>query len=243
MQQSLFSFSLLLLFLHCTRTVAQAPAQSPAATPAKAPTSPSTPIVPTDTISVLLKAGHFITFARLMKATHVDTQLFAQLNSSTDGITMFAPNEDAFSKLRAGALDSLTDREKLSFVQFHILPRFLSPSDFQTLSNPVKTLAGADSRFPLTITTSDNSVTLNTGLSKTNILNTTYTDKQVAIYEIGKVLIPKDIFPPAPAPAPTKPVAESSPVVPKDASGAVSSVVHYNALLIGLGILAAVFSL
>ncbi|KAH8510119.1 hypothetical protein H0E87_007881 [Populus deltoides] len=153
-----------------------------------------------------------------MKATYVDTQLFSQLNSSTDGITIFAPNDNAFSGQVAGAVGSLNDREKLEFVQFHILRRFLSTFDFQTLSNPVKTLAGSDSKFPLTISTSDNSVKISSGLTKTSISNTIYTNKQVAIYEVDKVLVPKDLFPPAPpAPAPAKLVAES-PVAPKDAS-------------------------
>nr|TKR85773.1 fasciclin-like arabinogalactan protein 12 [Populus alba] len=213
----------------------------------KAPVSPPPPAVPTDTINILLKAGRFLSFVRLMKATHVDTQLFSQLNSSTDGITIFAPNDNAFSSQVAGAVGSLNDREKLEFVQFHILPRFLSTSDFQTLSNPVKTLAGSDSKFPLTISTGDNSVKISSGLTKTSISNTIYTDKQVAIYEVDRVLVPKDLFPPAPAPpapAPAKPVAES-PVAPKDASDGVIVVSHHNLVLFGVGtyIAALVFTL
>ncbi|KAJ6403294.1 hypothetical protein OIU84_015244 [Salix udensis] len=170
-----FILLLSLLFLHnCSRTFCQASVQSPA--PTKAPVPPPSLAVPTDTIKILLKAGRFLSFVRLMKATQVDTQLFSQLNSSTDGITIFAPNDNAFSSRVAGAVGSLNDREKLEFVQFHILPRCLSISDFQT------------------------------GLTKTSISNTVYTDKQVAIYEVDKVLVPKDLFPPAPpAPAPAKP--------------------------------------
>jgi len=229
-----------LLFLHtCSQTFCQSPAQSPAATQTKAPVSPPPPAGPTDTIQILLKAGRFLSFVRLMKATHVDTQLFSQLNSSTDGITMFAPNDNAFTSLVAGAIGSLNDREKLEFVQFHILPRFLSISDFQTLSNPVKTLAGSDRKFPLTITTSDNSVTVSSGLTKTSLSNTIYTDKQVAIYEINKVLVPRDLFPPAPpAPAPAKPLAEPDPVAPRDASSALVIAWQHrvNVVLFGAGL-------
>ncbi|CAK7327426.1 unnamed protein product [Dovyalis caffra] len=236
MQQYILLFSLLLLHSCSTKTVCQSPAQSPIATPTKAPVPPPPPAGPTDTIKILLKAGRFLSFVRLMKATNVDTQLFSQLNSSTDGITIFAPNDSAFSSQVAGAVGSLNDREKLEFVQFHILPRYRSISDFQTVSNPVKTLAGSDSKFPLTITTSDNSVKISSGLTKTGISNTIYTDKQVAIYEVNKVLVPKDLFPPAPpAPAPAKPVADS-PVAPKDASDAVIIVLHHNAVLFEVGI-------
>lgn len=246
MHQSIFSFSLLLFFLHCTNTLSQSPASAPVAPPAQPPSHhpshrphSSPPPAPTDVMQILLKAGHFITFVRLIKATHVDFQLTSQLNSSTDGITIFAPTDTAFTKLKAGALDSLNDREKLSFVQFHILPRSLSTSDFQTLSNPIKTLAGSDDRFPMNISTTDSSVTISTGLTKTSIVNTVYTDKQVAIYEINKVLLPKRLFPPPAAPAPAKP-AESPEVNTKDASDAMSSVFHYNGVVVlGAGLASA----
>ncbi|KAJ9188877.1 hypothetical protein P3X46_000233 [Hevea brasiliensis] len=251
MQQSIFSLTLLLLFFHCTNTLSQSPASAPVAAPAQAPShhpshrphSSSPPPGPTDVIQILLKAGHFITFIRLIKATHVDFQLTSQLNSSTDGITVFAPTDTAFTNLKAGALDSLNDKEKLAFVQFHILPRFLSISDFQTLSNPVKTLAGSDDRYPVNISTTDSSVSISTGLTKTSIANTVYTDKQVAIYEIDKVLLPKLLFPPATAPAPAK-SAETPEINPKDASSAMSSVLHYNgALVLGVVLAAAMLFL
>lgn len=75
---------------------------------------------------------------------------------------------------------------------------------------------------------------ISSGLTKTSISNTIYTDKQVAIYEVDRVLVPKDLFPPAPpAPAPAKPVAES-PVAPKDASDGVIVVLHHNLVLFGV---------
>ncbi|KAJ8751545.1 hypothetical protein K2173_016780 [Erythroxylum novogranatense] len=231
---SLFS-SLVILFLCSTITLAQSPAQSPAAAPAKSPPKTSKPTGPTDTIKVLLKASHFMSFARLMKAAHLDTQLYGQLNSSMDGVTVFAPTDIAFSNLKPGAVDSLSALQKTEFVQYHILGRFLSLSDFQTLSNPVKTLAGTGSKLSLTITTTGNSVTINTGVVKTSISGTVYTDKQVAIYQVDKVLLPADLFPPATAPAPAKLSAES-PVsnVPKDASGATSFGACYNGVALGV---------
>ena len=59
------------------------------------------------------------------------------------------------------------------------------------------------------------------------------------------MLVPKDLFPPAPpAPAPAKPVAES-PVAPKDASDGVIVVLHHNLVLFGVAmyIAALVFTL
>ncbi|KAF2321775.1 hypothetical protein GH714_002676 [Hevea brasiliensis] len=137
MEHYLFSFSLLLLILHCTNTLSQSPASAPVAAPAQAPThrpshrphSSPPPPGPVDVIQILLKAGHFTAFVRLIKATHVDTQLTSQLNSSTDGITIFAPTDAAFSNLRAGALGSLNDREKVAIYEIDkvLLPKYLFP--------------------------------------------------------------------------------------------------------------------
>ncbi|XP_025015485.1 fasciclin-like arabinogalactan protein 12 [Ricinus communis] len=257
MQPTFFTLLLLFLFLQCTITLSQPPApspvaappaQSPAQAPAKHPphhphSSPPPP-EPADIIQVLLKASHFTSFARLIKATHVDYQLTAQLNSSSDGITMFAPTDAAFSNLRESALSSLNDKEKVAFVQFHILPRFLSTSDFQTLSNPIKTLAGSDSRYPMTITTTDSSVNISTGLTETSIANTVYSDNRtVVVYEIDKVLLPKYLFPPAAAPAAAANASAESPEIAKEASGAIRSVLQYNSVVLGVGIFAVIFCL
>ncbi|KDP44080.1 hypothetical protein JCGZ_05547 [Jatropha curcas] len=246
MQHSIFSFSVLLLFLHCINTFSQSPTPSPVATPAQSPAAtrlhhPNSPPPPpspgpTDVIQVLLKANHFLTFVRLIKATHVDYQLTSQLNSSTDGMTIFAPTDAAFSNLKSSALGSLNDKQKASFVQFHILPRYLNISDFQTLSNPVETLAGSVDKYPLTISTSDSSVNISTGITKTSISNIVYTDKQVAIFEVDKVLQPKYLFHPAAAapaaPSPTEKTAESHEGTENDSSGAIGSVVDYNGVVV-----------
>jgi hypothetical protein len=76
-------------------------------------------------------------------------------------------------------------------------------------------------------------VNITTGLTNTSLSGTVYTDNQLAIYKIEKVLLPKDIFASkAPAPAPVAPAPEKptkavpaanveSPVAPVDISGAV----------------------
>lgn len=291
-QQSLFSFSLLLLFfLHCTKSLAQSPAAAPATTPptapAKAPaaapattppTAPAkspaaaTPQAPVDTstqasppvmvpvqvskgpvnvIKILQKAGHFNFFLRLIKTTQEDIQLFSQLNDSSDGVTIFAPTDGAFSAIiKSGTLNSLTDQEKIELVQFHLLARFISTPQFQTVSNPLKTLAGAGNRFALNITTTDSFVNVSTGLTNTSVSGIVYTDGKLAIYQVDKVLLPLDLFAtksPAPAPKPLKPQkaeGAESPVVPKDTSDAVTyNVVHNNLIIFGVGMVAAIFSL
>lgn len=89
------------------------------------------------------------------------------------------------------------------------MPSFISTSQFQTVSNPLRTQAG-DSRafqFPLNVTTSGNSVNITTGVNNATVTNSIYSDNQLAVYPIDKVLLPWALFgskPPAPAPSPTK---------------------------------------
>uniref|UniRef100_A0A6N2LZV3 FAS1 domain-containing protein n=1 Tax=Salix viminalis TaxID=40686 RepID=A0A6N2LZV3_SALVM len=239
-QYSISSFSFFILFLHCTNTFAQtpaaAPAQAPAAVvaqpPAATPTQAAAPNGITNVTKILEKAGHFTIFIRLLRSTQEENHLFSALNGSSSGLTIFAPTDSAFSELKSGTLNTLSDGDKSELVKFHVVPTFLSTSQFQTVSNPLGTWAGTGSRLPLNVTSYPNSVNITTGLTNTSLSGTVYTDNQLAIYKIEKVLLPKDVFgskAPAPAPAaparekPTKAVPEAtveSPVSPVDISGA-----------------------
>lgn len=86
------------------------------------------------------------------------------------------------------------------------------------MTNPVGTEAGNGGRVALNFTTSPNSVSISTGLTNTSISGTVYTDNQLAIYRVDKVLLPADIFSSgkAPAPAPAVAVAAAGPAAEKD---------------------------
>ncbi|KAG8387700.1 hypothetical protein BUALT_Bualt02G0048500 [Buddleja alternifolia] len=192
---SLLSLTILLL-LQCTKTLAQTPAPAPAG--------------PTNITKILEKAGQFTTLIRLFQITQVGDQINTQLNNSNQGLTLFAPPDNAFSTLAGGTLNSLSDQQKVALVQFHILPTFLSMSQFQTVSNPLRTQAGdsAAGAFPLNITTSGNQVNVSTGVDDATVANTIYTDNQLAVYQVDKVLLPFSMFgTPAPAAAPMSPKA------------------------------------
>ncbi|KAL8146283.1 fasciclin-like arabinogalactan protein 11 [Apium graveolens] len=186
------TFSLLLL-IQCTTTTLAQPAAAPA------------PAAPTNVTKILEKAGQYTTLIRLLKITQVGDQINTQLNNSNQGMTIFAPTDNAFSALKSGTLNSLTDQEKVELIQFHVLPTVLSTSQFQTVSNPLRTQAGnsAGGQFPLNVTTSGNSVNITTGVTNATVANTVYTDSTLAVYQVDNVLLPLAMFgPKAPAPAP-----------------------------------------
>ncbi|KAF5203346.1 Fasciclin-like arabinogalactan protein [Thalictrum thalictroides] len=205
---------LVLTILHCTTTTsfAQSPAQAPA------------PSGPTNCTKILEKAGQFSMFIRLLKSTQVADQINTQLNNSNQGLTLFAPPDNAFSSLKSGTLNSLTDQDKVELVQFHVLPTFVPLAQFQTVSNPLRTQAGNanNGQFPLNVTTAGNQVNVTTGVVDTTVSNTIYTDGNLAIYQVDKVLLPLDLFgapPPALAPKPENGSSSSSadsPISAKD---------------------------
>ncbi|XP_062083535.1 fasciclin-like arabinogalactan protein 12 [Humulus lupulus] len=168
---------------------------------------------PTDVAKILDKASTFSVFIRILKSTQVIEQIENQLNTS-NSLTIFAPTNDAFSALKPGTLNSLSTEQKVQLVQYHILPSFVSISNFQTLSNPVRTQASNTNEYPLNITTQGNWVNMSTGLVNTTISGTVYADNQLAIYKVDKVLLPLAIFSPtkhkAPAPAAPAPLAKST---------------------------------
>ncbi|KAL5082347.1 hypothetical protein RYX36_010768 [Vicia faba] len=196
----LITLSLVLTILLHSTTTTSAATESPAPSPSSAPT---------DIIKILKKAGGFTTLIRLLQTTQVATQINAQLLNSNNGLTLFAPNDNSFSSLKPGFLNSLNDQQKNELIQFHELPSFVSLSNFDTLSNPVRTQAGDDpTRLALNITSSGNQLNLTTGVVNATVGGTVFSDHQLAIYQVDKVLLPRDFFlpkSPPPAPAPQKP--------------------------------------
>ncbi|XP_050228648.1 fasciclin-like arabinogalactan protein 11 [Mercurialis annua] len=219
--------SLMFFFLH---SYAQTPSPAPAG--------------PTNITAVLEKAGQYTTLIKLMKSTQEDSQINTQLNNSNQGLTVFAPTDNAFTNLKPGTLNSLTDQEKVQLLQFHILPTFISMSQFQTVSNPLRTQAGnsANGEFPLNVTTSGNQVNVSTGVDTTSVANTIYSDGSLAVYQVDKVLLPLQLFSSAaPAPAPSKPgkavqgkapAAATGDDTPADASSAATAMVSFAVAIV-----------
>jgi uncharacterized surface protein with fasciclin (FAS1) repeats len=236
-------------------------------TPTGAPSPTIIPKGPTiDILGILQKAKRFSVLIRLLKTTQLINQLNSQLVSSpsgSGGLTIFAPEDSAFSKLKAGFLNSLNDRQKVELLQFHSLASFVSISNFDTLTNPVQTQAGDDARLQLNVTTyGGNQVGMATGAVNASVTGTVYTDSKLAIYQVDKVLLPLDLVLPAKAPAlaPAPTLAKGLPKagktnssvvddngagsddgdtkdLPAEASGAVSLTMWVNAV-VGMGLAA-----
>ncbi|KAJ1690794.1 hypothetical protein LUZ63_014949 [Rhynchospora breviuscula] len=191
-----------------------------------APVAPGPTPEPLNLTAILVKGSQYSTFLRLLKETQVSTQIASQLNSSFDGLTIFAPTDNAFNQLKAGTLNTLTSQEQVELVLYHVLPRFYSLNTFQTASNPINTQAsGSDGVYKMNVTTSSNQLNVSTGINDAPVSSVLYSDFPLAVYSVDDVLKPEELFgvkPPAAAPAPL-PAKKKAKKGPTSATAAVPS--------------------
>ncbi|PUZ58150.1 hypothetical protein GQ55_5G486800 [Panicum hallii var. hallii] len=212
---------LVVLAVVATAAAQQAPTAAPAtptpATPAAPATpTPATPAAPapaagsSNITGVLAKGGQFNTFIRLLKSTGVASQIDNQLANNGNGLTVFAPTDNAFTSLPSGTLNSLSDQDKNALVQYHVVSTAIPQSQFDTVSNPLRTQAGSSSpgEYPLNITSvGGQQVNISTGVVNATVDNTLYSGDNLVVYQVNKVLLPAKLFgtTEAPAPAPLAP--------------------------------------
>ncbi|KAH6788894.1 FASCICLIN-like arabinoogalactan 9 [Perilla frutescens var. frutescens] len=187
--------SLILLSLLCT-FLTSATAQS---APGPAPSGPI------NITGILEKAGQYTKFIHFLNLTHSAEQINSQVNNSHDGMTVFAPTDNAFDNLPAGTLNNLSTQQQVQLVLYHICPKFYSLTDLASVSNPVRTQAtGQDGgEFGLYFAGQNNQVNVSTGVVDVPIYNAVRKDFPLAVYQVDKVLLPKEFYeakPPAAAP-------------------------------------------
>ncbi|XP_004287337.1 PREDICTED: fasciclin-like arabinogalactan protein 13 [Fragaria vesca subsp. vesca] len=174
---------------------------------AEAQTAPApAPSGPLNFTGILDKAGQYTTFLRLLSQTQVATQIQSQLNSTTEGLTVFAPTDNAFTNLKAGTLNDLSSEQQVQLVLYHVLPKYYTLASLLTVSNPVRTQSSSQNgggSYGLNFTGSGgNQVNVSSGAVTTQINNALRQQFPLAVYQIDKVLLPNDMFAEA-SPAPT----------------------------------------
>ncbi|KAL6631065.1 hypothetical protein ACP70R_028405 [Stipagrostis hirtigluma subsp. patula] len=178
-----------LLLLPCLLATAAAADLAPAPSP-----SPPMP----NLTSILEKGEQYTTLLRLLRSTGVADQLATQLRNSYDGLTLFAPNDNAFTKLPAGALNGLGDQQQVELLLYHVVPRYYSLATFKTASNPLRTEAsgpGGVYTVNVTSSTGDDLVNVSTGVAAAvPISSTMFAEFPLAVYSVDDVLRPEQLF-------------------------------------------------
>ncbi|XP_023536319.1 fasciclin-like arabinogalactan protein 1 [Cucurbita pepo subsp. pepo] len=128
-------------------------------------------------------------------------------DNAIGGLTVFCPLDDVF-KAFLPKFKNLTAAGKISLLEYHGLPVYMSMSMLKSNNGVMNTLAtdGAN-KFDFVVQNDGEVVTLQTKVVTAKVTGTLLDEQPVAIYTIDKVLKPRELFKkeaptPAPAPAP-----------------------------------------
>lgn len=136
--------------------------------------------------------------------------------NAVGGLTVFCPLDDAF-KAFLPKFKNLTAVGKISLLEYHGLPVYMSMSMLKSNNGVMNTLAtdGAN-KYDFVVQNDGEVITLQTKVVTAKVTGTLLDEQPVAIYTIDKVLKPRELFKaeaptPAPAPAPEKPADAPKP--------------------------------
>ncbi|XP_059651525.1 fasciclin-like arabinogalactan protein 8 [Cornus florida] len=165
-------------------------------------------------ITALLEKAGCKTFASLIISTGVIKVYQTALDK---GLTVFAPNDEAFKAPGMPDLTKLTNAEVISLLQYHALATYTPIGTLKATKDPITTLAtNGAGKFDLSVSTAGDSVTLDTGVDSSRVAATVIDTTPLCIFTVDSVLLPTELFgeSPSPAPAPTpEPVTSPAPAL------------------------------
>ncbi|BBN08762.1 hypothetical protein MPTK1_4g14280 [Marchantia polymorpha subsp. ruderalis] len=168
------------------------PATFPSLTPVSSTTEP-----PTDITATLDSFGDFSLFSSFLKQTGVDT-IFEGRQSTAEGITVFAPTDDAFNLLPGQWFQNFSDDEQRLFMEYHALDRFYDLGDLWEFKHlPVNTVATTLDKpgsFLLHINSTAGVVNVAAGRSNATITATLFQATPFIMLAIDTVLLPYELF-------------------------------------------------
>lgn len=129
------------------------------------------------------------------------------------GLTIFAPNDEAFKAKGVPDLTKLTSAEVVSLLLYHAASKYLPVGALKTSKDPISTLAtNGAGKYEFNTTTAGDAVTLHTGVDSSRVASTVLDSTPLAIFTVDSVLLPAELFAAAPAPAPgNEPVSAPAP--------------------------------
>ncbi|XP_047937962.1 fasciclin-like arabinogalactan protein 10 [Salvia hispanica] len=159
-------------------------------------------------ITALVDKAGCKTFASLIVSTGV-VKVFA--SAAAKGLTVFAPNDEAFKAADAPDLSKLTNAEVVSLLQYHALAAYSPVGTLKQTKGRISTLAtNGAAKYDLGVKTAGDSVSLITGVDDSRIASTVIDSTPLCIFTVDSLLLPVELFGKAPSPAPG-PAPETSP--------------------------------
>lgn len=159
-------------------------------------------------LSAILKKGGCSVFADMISSTGV---VRSYVDAIYSGLTVFAPTDAAFAGVNS-KLKNMSSEDKVSLLEFHALPTYSPHATLKIRKGRIATMASTRAgKYEIEVSSSGDSVTLQTGINKATVTNTLLDDVPLAIFKLDNVLKPKELFTVAPTPAPASaPEAEAT---------------------------------
>lgn len=158
------------------------------------------PSAATANITALLEKAGCKTFASLVQTSGVLKMLEA---AEDTGLTLFAPNDEAFKAKGVPDLTKLTSADLVTLLQYHASPSYTPKASLKNADHPLTTMATSGAgKFQLSVASHGDDVTLDTGVDTSRIAETVLDDTPVCIMTVDNILLPSELFGGAPSPAP-----------------------------------------
>ncbi|KAD7117224.1 hypothetical protein R6Q59_006198 [Mikania micrantha] len=152
-------------------------------------------------ISGLLDKAGCKTFAKLITDTGV---LKVYQTAAANGLTVFAPSDEAFKAAGVPDLSTLSNAELVALLEYHALGTYTPKGSLKTTKDPLSTLAtNGAGKYDLTVETAGDSVTLDSGVATSRLASTVLDSTPLCLFTVDNVLLPTELFGKSPSPAPS----------------------------------------
>ncbi|XP_008780048.2 fasciclin-like arabinogalactan protein 10 [Phoenix dactylifera] len=158
------------------------------------------PSAASSNLTALLEKAGCKTFASLVVSSGV-LKIFQ--SAMEKGLTLFAPNDEAFKAPGVPDLSSLSSAELVTLLQYHALPTYAPKDSLKIAKGRITTMASSGAgKYDLSVVSRGDDVSLDTGVDTSRVASTILDDTPVCVLTVDNLLLPSELFRGAPAPAP-----------------------------------------
>lgn len=172
----------------------------------------------TDNLTRLLERAGCKVFAALAVSSGALKTYEAAMDT---GLTLFAPNDDAFQAKDAPDVKNMSSADLLKLLQYHALPAYNTKTSLKSVKGSLRTLATTKAgKDAVTVVAKGDDVSLDTGKSKSRVADTVVDSVPFCLLTVDSLLVPPELYVGAPEAAPAPSPAEapqSSPTQSADA--------------------------
>lgn len=166
----------------------------------------------TANLTKLLEKAGCKQFAALIASTGV---LKTYQSAMVKGLTLFAPNDDAFQAKGAPNVKKMSRADLVKLLEYHALPQYNPKTSLKTVKGALRTLAStAAGEYNMSVVAQGDDVSLDTGVHKSRVASTVLDSTPVCVLTVDSLLMPVELFGGALAlaPGPAAPTPAEAPL-------------------------------